>query len=500
MRRKLKSYHNHSRKKKGVAGIIAALFLFLIFSSTIIVYYVTNQQFDRAYQDSLEEFRVMENEKNMEQFEVRGRVDESNHLLVTVNNTGSIPITIIRIFLIDPTTEDIITSPLEVSTTLNPGAWDEVNTNYEFAVESVFIKALTQRGNVKSNTYPTAVSSSEVIGVGPFLLTLYQGFDYTSQQGSIDQYQVKRDNTSVYYEIYGNLWAAQSFVPDRSDELNQIDLRIFKRGSPSSLVVEIRDNDPINNRPGNILSSVTVLASSVTTPESDQNYAENWVPISLGTKPTLTGGTKYWIVLRQSGGSSSNCYRWYYSSDSNSYPNGERKTSNDGGTSWANQSGDFMFKTYRSGKGPAFAIPSTADKIAFYINITNLSNRDIAFSRLSFLIVQVIRLSTMVDEKEVYFYIVNATGNPLDPDPYPDYSQVVQKNGGNTILVFGSRSIEGDEFNYDNCLTGYGPSNYNYFWTENLVWCFFVLSWKYADTDEPYTQTIAYAAIRVLPS
>lgn len=503
----MRPYNNHSRKEKGVAGIIAALFLILIFSSTIIVYYVANQQFDRAYQDSLEEFRVMENEKNLEQFEIRGIINESNRLLVRVNNTGSIPITIIRVFLIDPSTGNIVSNPLETSMTLNPGAWGEVNTNYEFVLESISIKVLTQRGNVKSTTYPPAVLSTGEIGIGPFLLTLYQGFNYTSQQGSIDQYQVKRDNTSTFYEIYGSFWAAQSFVPDRSDRLNQIDLRISKKGSPSSLVVEIRDHDPINNRPGNILSSVTVLASSVTTPENDQNYADNWVRVEI--KPALIGGTKYWIVLHQLNNAStiSNTYKWYYSTDSNSYPNGERMTIPAGGGAWTSQSGDFMFKTYRSGKGPAFAIPSTADKIVFYVNITNISDRAIAFSKLSFLVVQVIELipphSTMINEKEVYFYIMKDSGDPLNPAAYsPDYSQVVQGNGGSTILLFGAKSIGSAALNPDNCLTGYDPTfgNYNYFWTENLVWCFFVLSWKYVDSNEPYTQTIAYAAIRVLPS
>lgn len=504
----MKSYNN-SRKKKGVAGIIAALFLILIFSSTIIVYYVANQQFDRAYQDSLEEFRVMEDEKSMEHFEIRGRINESNRLSVMVNNTGSIPITIIRIFLIDPNTESLINDPLEVSMTLNPGTWGEVNTNYEFVVESLSIKVLTQRGNVKSTIYPPAVVSTGEIGIGPFLLTLYQGFNYTSQQGSIDQYQVKKDNTSTFYEIYGSFWATQSFVPDRSDKLNQIDLRISKKGNPSSLVVEIRDHDPINNRPKNVISSVTVPASNITTPENDQNYADNWVSIKI--KPTLTGGTKYWIVLHQLNNAStiSNTYKWYYSTDSNSYTNGERMIIPAGGGAWTSQSGDFMFKTYRSGKGPAFAIPSTADKIVFYINITNISDRAIAFSKLSFLVVQVIELipphNTMINEKEVYFYIMKDSGDPLNPAAYsPDYSQVIQGNGGSTILLFGAKSIGIAALNSNDCLTGKDPdlgiNRYNYFWTENLVWCFFVLSWKYVDSNEFYTQTIAYAAIRVLPS
>ncbi|NWG09211.1 MAG: hypothetical protein HXX80_02690 [Nitrososphaerales archaeon] len=436
-------------------------------------------------------------------------MNESNLLLVTVNNTGSIPITIIRIFLIDPATEDIITSPLEVSTTLNPGAWDEVNTNYEFAIESVLIKVLTQRGNVKSNIYPTAVSSTGLIGVGPFLLTLCQGFNYTSQQGSIDQYQVKRDNTSTYYEIYGKSWAAQSFVPDQSRVLDYVDLRISVTStSAASLVVEIRNHDAINNCPGSLIAgaSYTVSASSVYAIDNDGNdrdYGDNWV--SVNTNPTLTGGTKYWIVLYQQNNATTYRYRWYYSTDYNSYTNGERMIIPAGGGAWTNQSGDFMFKSYRSGKGPAFAIPSTADNIVFYVNLTNLSDKDIAFSRLSFLVVQVIELnpphSTMINEDEVYFYIVKDTGNPLNPDPYyPDYSQIVQGNGGDTILLFGARSIGSEDLNLNNCLTGLDLSPDNYFWTENLVWCFFVLSWRYVDSNEPYTQTIAYSAIRILPS
>jgi hypothetical protein len=107
----------------------------------------------------------------------------------------------------------------------------------------------------------------------------------------------------------------------------------------------------------------------------------------------------------------------------------------------------------------------------------------------------------MINEDEVYFYIMKDEGDPLNPAAYrPDYSQVVGSDGS-TILIFGANGIEGADRNLPNCLTGLDlePEG-NYFWSENFVWTFFVLSWKYVDSNEPYTQTIAYAAIRVLPS
>jgi hypothetical protein len=91
---------------------------------------------------------------------------------------------------------------------------------------------------------------------------------------------------------------------------------------------------------------------------SDIGESQNWISFVFDTPPSLTGSTQYHIVLKIDGLDNlvdRRYLHWSYT-NTNPYANGMRKTSDDGGTTWTDQTSDDMtFKTYNG---------STADQTA----------------------------------------------------------------------------------------------------------------------------------------
>lgn len=140
---------------------------------------------------------------------------------------------------------------------------------------------------------------------------------------NLNQYQITDNgNMNVNYDYGSGLpWEAQSFVLTESGYIDKMSLTMEKVGSPGGYANFLIYSDD-NGKPGVALAGngYQVPAVSVTT---KQMYDATWVS---GTKPFLTAGVKYWIVLnpnQASGTDASNFLGWYYGEQLSYYPQGK---------------------------------------------------------------------------------------------------------------------------------------------------------------------------------
>jgi len=178
-------------------------------------------------------------------------------------------------------------------------------------------------------SYTIWVNATDPTGSGLYTRRWYK-FTTQSPSDVLDQQQTKYINKIA---LYSKLWSGQSFIPTVTT-LTRAQLYINKVGSPSSAVVlSVR-----SSRTGKDLVSVSKSASQIST-------SFNWVEFDFSDL-TVTPGSTYYLILRTSGGTSSNCYYWRYGSNT-PYSNGVRWYSTNSGVSWTKYAtNDFCFKTY----------------------------------------------------------------------------------------------------------------------------------------------------------
>jgi len=146
----------------------------------------------------------------------------------------------------------------------------------------------------------------------------------------LDQESTRYDKAN---SIWSTRWSAQSFKPSWG-VLTKVKLYVGKAGSPSSdLVVSVRSS--LN---GADLTSVAKSSGSIPSSLS-------WIDFDL-PDIGVTPGSIYYLVVRTSGGTSTQNYVWGYGYY-NPYPNGSFWMSTNSGSSWTQYASyDFCFKTY----------------------------------------------------------------------------------------------------------------------------------------------------------
>ena len=102
-------------------------------------------------------------------------------------------------------------------------------------------------------------------------------------------------------KVSPNIDYAQSFIPATTDKITKVSLYIKRVGSPSTQAVKIVSDYFGSPSTTPIVSTVLSFSSATT------NYS--WVEITFATPPTLTAGTRYWIVL-DAGVDASNYWYW----------------------------------------------------------------------------------------------------------------------------------------------------------------------------------------------
>ena len=180
--------------------------------------------------------------------------------------------------------------------------------------------------NLNPGNYSDPVSISSNGGSGTFTVYVI----VIQQIEVLDQQQTQYNNN---FALYTTRWGGQSFKPTVSSLTRAV---VFMRKAgipPSNVVFSVR-----SSLTGADLVSLSKPASQIPT-------RNGWVEFDFSDL-TVTPGSTYYLVLRTSGGSSTNCYYWGYGSKT-PYTNGMQWTSANGGRKWTQFAKyDFCFKTY----------------------------------------------------------------------------------------------------------------------------------------------------------
>jgi hypothetical protein len=153
---------------------------------------------------------------------------------------------------------------------------------------------------------------------------------------SISAPTLSRDATCVYerYQagddaslgIYGANWEAQTFTPGIAHNINRVQLKVRRAGSPGAVTLGIRATTA-NLPSGADLTSGTFDANVLPTDK------DIWLIVSFASF-ALAAGTRYAIVVRAPSGDADNYLAWRADVTSPTYANGARCYSADSGASW----------------------------------------------------------------------------------------------------------------------------------------------------------------------
>lgn len=144
----------------------------------------------------------------------------------------------------------------------------------------------------------------------------------TASSAKLDQRQTL-DNGYLYVGRDRDVMYAQGFVPSITADLNTIEVRLRRTGTPDDNVV-LYLYDDAGGKPGASLarsSNAVPGADLVTYPEPPAVYSFDF----SDSKLRLTAGTQYWLVLGRTGGTSD--YHYYQFSHqegrTDAYPHGD---------------------------------------------------------------------------------------------------------------------------------------------------------------------------------
>jgi hypothetical protein len=158
----------------------------------------------------------------------------------------------------------------------------------------------------------------------------------------------------------------------------------------------------------------------------------------------------------------------------------------------------------------AWEMYDNATNLVFNVKITNFGEESIEIigqSYLELIIHEVYNACTPENrgcyESEIYFYLVNSSSTPSNLVSYNNSSPIVVEPDKSTILKFASNESYKDFFHEPGILQGYkikgGDGNFhnNSAGTENLLWSFIALFWKYPNTNSTYGKTIPFTAVHL---
>jgi hypothetical protein len=158
----------------------------------------------------------------------------------------------------------------------------------------------------------------------------------------------------------------------------------------------------------------------------------------------------------------------------------------------------------------AWEMRDDAENITFNIKITNYGDESIEINGLSYLELIIHEVENACSptesgcfESEVYFYIVDPSSTADSLVAYDSDDPIIVDPEETTILKFASSQAFGSEFHEPDygttgILQGYYGHN-NPPGTENLLWSFIALFWKYPGTERVYGKTIPFTAVYLKP-
>ncbi|MEK7076791.1 MAG: choice-of-anchor R domain-containing protein, partial [Patescibacteria group bacterium] len=152
------------------------------------------------------------------------------------------------------------------------------------------------------------------------------------------------DTDHVFATASTNRDITQSFTATAGGALSKMSVYLAKAGSPSSnLTVRITTDN--GGKPNSSdIANTTIAPSQV-------GASASWIDVSFSSPPTLTNGTKYWIVLDYGTNSASNYWIWRKDTSDAYAGNTGQYTSNwsSGSATWTNVGGDLAFRVWIGG-------------------------------------------------------------------------------------------------------------------------------------------------------
>ena len=145
-------------------------------------------------------------------------------------------------------------------------------------------------------------------------------------------------------DAYTNNWGGQTFTPAMTHLIASVKLKLFRVGTPGTLLVSIRATSA-GKPTGGDLCSGTIDANTLT---EDTNG--DWYEITLGNGYEVAPDITYAIVIKATGGDADNKVSWRADVSFPTYLGGTYVSSSDSGTDWSAFSGvDTMFEVWGTG-------------------------------------------------------------------------------------------------------------------------------------------------------
>lgn len=302
----------HRFSRKGLSGLISAIFLFAMLFTTgaAYIYFVTDSQF--KLQDSAKSTLQREMQQKSESALLNTSKLSNNHLGTTITNTGTEPIQVKQMFVLDGGGHLLknIQSPI-LPVTLNSQSAKMIDTNLTVQQGTNYtVKAVTDRGSLFSAVYPPQ-SSTNVTSI----VTSAISSQIARSIGS-----VAMDTTTLQYSQDGGItWKLGWNVPGGVNTIWRINVTnmythdIYLANYSSFLLLKIVSGGGGQLQPQTFY--IVKTASATTYPKLDSNFIANggiMLPANSSITKTLylkidnpgsgsiqqlSAGTRYMVTL-----------------------------------------------------------------------------------------------------------------------------------------------------------------------------------------------------------
>jgi len=168
------------------------------------------------------------------------------------------------------------------------------------------------------------------------------GGEYVATPILTDQYYDSSNGASddAYYAIMADEFLAQSFTPSSDFTLSRVSLYIFAAGTPGTLTIKIEGDAAGLPDDTNVIATAPSIDSGPSGP--------TWIDFDFSDYPSLTSGTRYWIVAEGTGPDLSNCWAWATDNTSATFPYGYFAANGGPGTAWTSYANfDAWFRVYK---------------------------------------------------------------------------------------------------------------------------------------------------------
>lgn len=167
-------------------------------------------------------------------------------------------------------------------------------------------------------------------------------------------------------------WRAQTFTPATAHKITSVKLKLYRVGSPGTIIVSIRATDGSGHPTGADLCSGTTDGDTLTT-----DIGGEWREITLGAGYDLLADTKYAIVGRALDAYGANYVKWRREWGTGAYAGGNYEYSTHSGDSWdAAATSDFMFEDWGEPPVTEKTGSDTGSGVGAHIALSPVSQND----------------------------------------------------------------------------------------------------------------------------